>query len=104
MIPNLDYIDEISDNDLTFKNKIIGIIKRDFPLEKDEFFKNYKSNMHLLAAENVHKLKHKINMLGLEKGYDIAVKFENELREKNNQSFESFIDILKTIDNYLKNI
>ena len=104
MIPNLDYINEISANDLTFKDKIIGIIKRDFPLEKDEFLNNYKSNMYLLAAENVHKLKHKINMFGLEKGYVIAVKFENELKENNNQSFESFIDVLKTIDNYLKNI
>ena len=104
MIPNLDYIDEISDNDLIFKNKIIAIIKREFPLEKNEFFKKIQGKEYLLAAENVHKLKHKINMLGLKKGYEVAVKLENELKEENNKSFNDFIIVLKTIDNYLNNI
>ncbi len=104
MIPNLNYINEISDNDLTFKNKIIAIIKRDFPLENEDFIKHYKCKKHLLAAESVHKLKHKINMLGLKKGYDTAVKFENELRDNKDYSFKKFMEVLKTIDNYLKNI
>jgi hypothetical protein len=39
MIPNLDYIDEIAENDIVFKNKLISIIKNEFPIEKDEFLK-----------------------------------------------------------------
>ncbi len=104
MIPNLDYIDEISGNDLIFKNKIIAIIKREFPLEKSNFLKKIQSKEYLLAAENVHKLKHKINMLGLKKGYEVAAKLENELKEENDKSLNDFILVLNTIDNYLNNI
>ncbi len=104
MIPNLDYIDEISGNDLIFKNKIIAIIKHEFPLEKSNFLKKIQSKEYLLAAENVHKLKHKINMLGLKKGYEVAAKLENELKEENDKSLNDFILVLNTIDNYLNNI
>lgn len=104
MEPNLFYIDEISDNDLFFKNKIIAIIKREFPLEKKAFLHNYTQKNYVLAAENVHKLKHKINMLGLKKGFDIAVEFEKELKQESTYSHDEFILVLKKIDNYLNNI
>ncbi|PHS10371.1 MAG: Hpt domain-containing protein [Kordia sp.] len=104
MKPNLDYINEISDNDTVFKNKLISIIKREFPLEKEEFLSNYNTNQYILAAQNVHKLKHKINMFGLKKGYEIAIKFENELNDEKFDSYEDFIVILDLIDNYLNKI
>ena len=104
MIPNLDYIDEIAENDIVFKNKLISIIKNEFPIEKDEFLKNINKNNFLLASQNVHKLKHKINMLGLKKGSETAIKFENELLQKNNSSSKEFILILKLIENYLNKI
>ena len=104
MIPNLDYIDEISENDIVFKNKLISIIKNEFPIEKDEFLKNINKNNFLLASQNVHKLKHKINMLGLKKGSEIAIKFENELLKKNNNLKEEFIEVIKLIENYLNKI
>jgi HPt (histidine-containing phosphotransfer) domain-containing protein len=104
MIPNLDYIDEIAENDIVFKNKLISIIKNEFPIEKDEFLKNITENNFLLASQNVHKLKHKINMLGLKKGSEIAIKFENELLKKNNNLKEEFIEVIKLIENYLNKI
>ena len=104
MKPNLNYINEISDNDTVFKNKLISIIKREFPLEKEEFLSNYNTNQYILAGENVHKLKHKINMFGLKKGYEIAIKFENELNDEKFDSYEDFIVILDLIDNYLNKI
>ena len=104
MKPNLNYINEISDNDTVFKNKLISIIKREFPLEKEEFLSNYNTNQYILAGENVHKLKHKINMFGLKKGYEIAIKFENELNDEKFDSYEDFIVILDSIDNYLNKI
>jgi HPt (histidine-containing phosphotransfer) domain-containing protein len=104
MIPNLDYIDEIAENDTVFKNKLISIIKNEFPIEKDEFLKNITENNFLLASQNVHKLKHKINMLGLKKGSEIAIKFENELLKKNNNLKEEFIEVIKLIENYLNKI
>ena len=104
MKPNLNYINEISDNDTVFKNKLISIIKREFPLEKEEFLSNYNTNQYILAAQNVHKLKHKINMFGLKKGYEIAIKLENELNDEKFDSYEDFIVILDLIDNYLNKI
>ena len=104
MEPNLDYINEISENDLVFKNKLISIIKREFPTERDEFLSNYKTNQYIYAAENVHKLKHKINMLGLKKGFEIAIKFENELYDEKFDSYQDFIVVLSLIENYLKEI
>ena len=104
MKPNLNYINEVSYNDTVFKNKLISIIKREFPLEKEEFLSNYNTNQYILAGENVHKLKHKINMFGLKKGYEIAIKFENELNDEKFDSYEDFIVILDLIDNYLNKI
>ena len=104
MLPNLSYIDEISDNDLDFKKKIIFIIKHEFPKEKEEFLLNYNSKNFFLASQNVHKLKHKINMFGLKKGCEIAVEFENELKKENISSYQDFIKVLEIINNYITNI
>jgi hypothetical protein len=104
MIPNLDYIDDISENDTVFRNKLISIIKREFPLERDEFLLNYNTNQYANAAGNVHKLKHKINMFGLKKGFEIAKKFESELNDNKLDSYQDFIVVLNSIDNYLKEI
>jgi len=104
MIPNLAYIDEISENDIVFRNKLISIIKREFPIEKEEFLSNYDSNQYVLAAQNVHKLKHKINMFGLKKGFETAMKLENELNRKKFDSYQDFIVVLDLIDNYLNEI
>ena len=82
-VPNLTYIDKLSGGDEAFKNKLISIIKDEFPDEKAVYEENIKSENFKLSAENVHKLKHKISILGLEKSYDVAVSFEENLLEGN---------------------
>lgn len=104
MKPNLNYLDEIYKNDIVFKKKLITIIKREFPLEKNEFTSNYNNKKYILAALNVHKLKHKINVLGLKEGFKIASEFEKELNNKKFNSYNDFIVILNVIENYLKEI
>ena len=104
MEPNLIYIEKISENDLEFKSKIISIIKNEFPLEKKEFYDNIKSKKYIDAAQNVHKIKHKINMFGLIEGANIAIKFENELNQKKIDSYNDFIVVLNVIDNFLNKI
>lgn len=99
--PNLSYIHSMSGDDEAFEKKLINIIKTEFPLEKEAYYNNYKAKNFKLTADTVHKLKHKISILGLEKSYEIAVVFENNLLEGEitlNQEFES---ILITITNYL---
>ena len=81
--PNLSYIDSLSGGDKDFKQKLIDIIKKEYPEEKDIYLTNIKKGNYKQAASNVHKLKHKISILGLEKSYDIAANYEANLLEDN---------------------
>jgi len=102
--PNLSYIEEMSAGNKIFQQKIINIIKNEFPQEKSEYFLNFKNKDFKLTADNVHKLKHKISILGLEKSYQIAIDYENNLIEGKTILSDEFEIILNTISDYLKSI
>jgi len=102
--PNLSYIQSMSGGDKAFEQKLLNIIKLEFPKEKEVYYANYASKDFKRAAENVHKLKHKISILGLQKGYEIAVAFENNLIEGHKNLQEEFESILTSMTNYLKEL
>jgi HPt (histidine-containing phosphotransfer) domain-containing protein len=102
--PNLSYINSLSGSDKIFEQKLIEIIKIEFPEEKQVYDNNFKNKNYKLAADNVHKLKHKISILGLEKGYEIAIAFENNLIEGDTSLYKEFETILNTITNYLQKL
>ena len=102
--PNKKYLKELSDGDISFEKKIISILKKEFPTEVIEYQKNIKVCDFLKTAENVHKIKHKISILGLEKGYELATEFEKELRTNIKTKQNSFEKILKQISLYLNTI
>ena len=60
-----------------------------------------ESDNHFLSAEHVHKLKHKISILGLDKSYEVAVEFENNLRAGSTALRDEFEAILTIMTNYL---
>lgn len=99
--PNLSYIHSMSGEDKSFEQKLIKIIKEEFPEEKKVYLNNIAENNYKLTAENVHKLKHKISILGLEKSYEIAVAFENNLLEGHTTLQNEFESILTIMTNYL---
>lgn len=101
MKPNLSYINSLSGGDVTFKEKLITVIKIEFPEEKAIYFKNIEAKNYKEASENVHKLKHKISILGLERSYKVAERFEKNLKEESTTLKEDFENILQTITNYL---
>ena len=74
--PNLNYLKEISGDDRIFEQKMLEIVKKELPEE----IKSYKNFIELQnynqAAEMVHKIKHKISILGLEKSYQVAIDYE----------------------------
>lgn len=78
--PNLSYIDELSGGDQAFKQKLIDIIKKELPVEISEYESNMKACHFEIAAENVHKLKHKISILGLVDAYDLAIDYEEDVK------------------------
>ena len=95
--PNLNYIDELAGNDNVFRSKLIETIKKELPGEV-AFYKENLLNNHLkTAAGGVHKLKHKIAVLGLEKSYIQAEKFEAELLEGNTNAAAEFENILNCL-------
>ncbi|MDP5081953.1 MAG: Hpt domain-containing protein [Winogradskyella sp.] len=102
--PNLSYIHSMSGGDKAFEQKLIGIIKAEFPIEKQVYFDNITAKNYKLTAENVHKLKHKISILGLEKSYETAVAFENNLIEGHIKLQNEFESILKIMTNYLQQL
>ncbi|MBT8394548.1 MAG: Hpt domain-containing protein [Bacteroidia bacterium] len=102
--PNLSYIKSLSGGEIEFEEKLITIIKTEFPEEKRTYFNNIKEENYSEAADNVHKLKHKISILGLEKSYNIAADYENDLREKNLKLQDDFDNILQIITEYLSTL
>ena len=102
--PNLIYIHKLSGGDKAFENKIISIIKTEFPEEKATYYNYFEAKNYLATAEIVHKLKHKISILGLERGYEVAVAYENDLKKDNIDLHETFERILQNIMGYIKNL
>lgn len=102
--PNFNYIKEMSGGDVVFEKKIIEILKTEFPLEKETYLKFKELNQYKEIAEIVHKLKHKISILGLEKGYSCAVDYENNLRKERFKGEEEFEAVLQSMTDYIKTI
>jgi HPt (histidine-containing phosphotransfer) domain-containing protein len=99
--PNLNYIKQLSGGDETFEDKLISVIQLEFPEEKYVYLKNITAKNYKESAENVHKLKHKISILGLEKSYEVAAKYEENLKENSSVLKEEFDSILEVITQYL---
>ena len=100
-MPNLTYINKLSNGDEDFKKNLIDVIKFEFPTEQKRYQENIKLKNYQIAAENVHKIKHKISILSFEKGYKLASKHENNLKENKNNFEQEFEEVLKTIIAFL---
>jgi hypothetical protein len=94
----------MSGGDMIFQQKLIDVIKKEFPVEKQVYFENINKKNYKEAANNVHKLKHKISILGLEKSYELAVNYENYLIEKRTDGRENFETILQIMTDFLKTL
>ena len=102
--PTLSTIKKIALGDGEFENKLISIIKRELPEEIEFYKQNCANKDYLLVAENVHKLNHKISILGLKEGSLKAAEFENELRYGNCDLKKEFDDLLEKITRFLNAI
>ena len=102
--PNLEYINQLARGDESIKNELITVVKTEFPEEQKEYFDSLEKKEFRKIEENVHKLKHKISILGLEKSYEIANEFEHNLRELSLEKQQDFENILKAISDYIETI
>lgn len=99
--PNLSVIEEISGNDIDFQNSILEILKAEFPKEVDVYKNSFELKAYNEAAKNVHKLKHKISLLGLQEGLQLATQLEIDLKKENTALHNKFLEILDKIHVYL---
>ena len=98
---NLNYIDELSGDNLDFKTNIIFIIKRELSNEI-EIYNGHKEKLNFVQmAQSVHKLKHKISILGLEKSYYLAEEYEGNLKNNTTNLHSDFESILKNMQKFV---
>ncbi|WP_397447013.1 Hpt domain-containing protein [Polaribacter sp. R77954] len=104
--PNLIYINQLARGDESIKQTLIDVIKAEFPDEIKEYFKSIEEENFKEIEANVHRIKHKFSILGLEKNYEKANQFEENLREHqlNISQKDNFEKILSVISQYLKTI
>jgi hypothetical protein len=100
-VPNLDYICKLSAGDGTVKNKLINILKEEFPQDVINYYRKINNHELIEASQNVHKIKHKIMILGLVEDYNLSIKHELSLKENNIFFKEDFEIILKKISDYI---
>lgn len=102
--PNSNYINELSGEDIEFKQKMITIIKTELPHEIESYKTFFASENYKATAEIVHKLKHKISVLGLEKSYYIAEEFEDNLKKNSTVLQNEFEEILCVMQNFVNDL
>ncbi|TVZ25490.1 hypothetical protein JM83_0409 [Gillisia sp. Hel_I_86] len=103
-LPTLDTIKEISSGDKKFEKRLVSIIKRELPLEIEQYNKDFEADSLKKVADIVHKLNHKINIFGLGEGSRKAVDFENELRSGSSEMKNEFDAILETMSRFLNTL
>jgi HPt (histidine-containing phosphotransfer) domain-containing protein len=102
--PNNNYIDQLSGDNLEFKAKMIAILKNELPEEIAIYQHQILHQDWAEAAQCVHKLKHKISILGLEKSYYIAEQFETQLKSKSTVLQSEFENILKVMQQFVQEL
>lgn len=100
--PNFEYIDKLARGDEEVKQTLLEVIKTEFPLEKIEYFESFNKSNFKETEENVHKIKHKISILGLENRYNLANNYEHNLREKSTTGSKDFELTLNIITDFIK--
>lgn len=104
--PDLNYINQLARGDETIRKTLIDVIKSEFPQEIKDYYKSIEIKDFRKIEENVHRIKHKFSVLGLEKGYEKANVFEHHLREHqfHLKEHQDFNNILISISNFLQTI
>ena len=102
--PNLNYIDQLCAEDNSFRIKMIDIIKKELPIEISAYHKSMEVHNYRHTAEHVHKLKHKISILGLEKSYKIAHEYEEHLLNGTFESQDKFESILHLMQSFVNGL
>ncbi len=102
--PNLDYINQLASGNELVEKRLINVLKEEFPQEV-LIYSNDMEKLNLTeAAESVHKIRHKIGLLGLENGYHLSYEYEQNLRDGSIMFKDDFEIVLKKITKFITNL
>jgi len=102
--PNLSYINELSSGDEQFRDQIIRVLKEELFLDVESYYKHIQNEDLKKTKEVVHRIKHKMSILGLEKSYKITNDFENNLANSSIKDKIYFENILPVMLDFVKNL
>jgi hypothetical protein len=102
--PNLNYLRKLTRGNQLLEERFLNIIKNEFPEDVASFYKKLNEKNYISASKKVHKLKHKIAFLGLEKGYEVTAIFENNLKNKSIELLSEFEAIIASINQFIKTL
>jgi HPt (histidine-containing phosphotransfer) domain-containing protein len=100
--PNLSYIIQLADGSEEFIKELVIILKKELPQEIENYDNFIGNNDFLGTFEIVHKIKHKISLLGLEKSYYLAQEFEKNLKNNSTSLHKEFESILTIMNEFVK--
>ncbi|WP_334057623.1 Hpt domain-containing protein [Polaribacter sp. P097] len=102
--PNLKVIQQYAQGDAETEKMLLDIVIEEFPEEKENYYLHLEAKDAKKTQEAVHKIKHKISILGLEKSYEIANTYEANLLENNFDLQNEFHQILENITSFIASL
>ena len=103
-MPNLIYIRKVAKGDHSFTRNLIAVIKRELSGDAAAYRLHLKNQSFRQSSDYVHKLCHKIRILGLEKGHKIAEEYRADLLENNLKLKSEFENILTSMLLFIKKV
>lgn len=103
-IPNLNYILTLSKGNNVFEQTLIGIIKKELPIEIEAYKSHLINGNFTETAGDVHKINHKIKILGLVKGCKTAERYRLNLLDNSVKLKSDFEGILKSLSVFINRV
>ena len=103
--PNLDYVVElIGTKDFDFEQKFVTLLKSEFSWDLGKYLYHMEKDEPRAAAEIVHKLKYKFNVLGMKKAFVLAEQHKEKLHLGDTGLKSDFREILKSVSYFLETV
>lgn len=99
--PNFIYLNQLSAGEQAVKDRLLSVLKEEFATEYEVYKANISNSNLLFASEIVHKIRHKIGFLGMEKAYDLTSDYEKNLKNNSLDLKEEFETVLGVINAFI---
>lgn len=101
--PNLNYIKEIASGNTEFEYRFLEIIYQELPRERRAYNSFVSEQDYEEASRVVHKIKHKLGVLNMPLGYELARQYEEALRDGSPALKPEFDRVLEVAEEFINN-